>query len=138
MVILARKMVIPSDTDAARQAQEGLLAEACRCGFCEPAMFAIKLALEEGLINAIKHGNGFDKSKKVTLEYQVDPQQAVICITDEGKGFDPDAVPDPTADENLEKPCGRGIMLMRAYMDDVRYNERGNSVCLTKKNSPSR
>jgi serine/threonine-protein kinase RsbW len=57
-----------------------------------------------------------------------------ITITDEGKGFKPECVPDPTADENLERPCGRGIMLMRAYMDEVRYNPCGNQVFMLKHN----
>ncbi|HOF18390.1 MAG TPA: ATP-binding protein [Phycisphaerae bacterium] len=56
-------------------------------------------------------------------------------MCDEGTGFDPTRVPDPTADENLEKPSGRGLMLMRAYMDEVRYNDRGNQVFLMKRNT---
>ena len=57
-----------------------------------------------------------------------------IQIADQGGGFDPGALPDPTSDENLEKPCGRGVMLMRAYMDEIQYNPRGNSVRMVKYN----
>ncbi len=69
---------------------------------------------------------------KIDLEYEVTPQRVEIVITDEGDGFDPQCVPDPTRDENLEKPGGRGIMLMRAFMDTVEFSERGNSVRLIK------
>jgi serine/threonine-protein kinase RsbW len=134
MVGLARKVVIASKLKEARKAEDALLREAQRCGYSESAIFAIKLALEEGLNNAIKHGNGYDPDKVVQVDFDVTPQQACITITDEGPGFDPCEVPDPTADENLERPCGRGIMLMRAYMDEVEYSGRGNQVRLLKHN----
>ncbi len=134
MVGLVRKVVIASKLAEARKAEDALLREVRRCGYSDSVLFAIKLALEEGLNNAIKHGNAYDPDKMVELEFDVTPQQARITITDQGEGFDPDAVPDPTADENLERPCGRGIMLMRAYMDKVEYNRRGNRVRLLKHN----
>ena len=66
--------------------------------------------------------------------YDVDDRRASITITDQGRGFDPGQVADPTADENLEKPCGRGIMLMRAYMDEVQFRRGGQQVRLIKRN----
>ncbi|MFP3937405.1 MAG: ATP-binding protein [Phycisphaerae bacterium] len=134
MVGLVRKVVISSKLTEARKAEEALLGEVRRCGYSDSAVFAIKLALEEGLNNAIKHGNAYDPDKMVELEFDVTPQQASITITDQGQGFDPDSIPDPTVDENLERPCGRGIMLMRAYMDKVEYSGRGNRVRLLKHN----
>jgi len=131
---LVRTMVIASDLQAARKIEDALLAEVARHGYDEAATFAIKLALEEGLNNAIKHGNGYDPAKQVDVRFDVNADRAVITITDQGGGFDPSTVPDPTADENLEKPCGRGIMLMRAYMDEVRFNEKGNRIRLMKRN----
>ena len=128
-------MVIASDWKAARLVEQRLLKEVARHGYSEAAVFAIKLALEEGLTNAIRHGNGGDPTKKVEVSFDVDANRAVITITDQGEGFNPAAVPDPTADENLEKPSGRGIMLMRAYMDEVRYNTRGNQVHILKRNT---
>lgn len=130
-----RKMVIPSDLEAARAAEQTLLDDVARHGYKDTVIFAIKLALEEGLNNAIKHGNGYDHMKHVEIGYAIDSQQAVITITDEGRGFNPGAVPDPTADENLEKPCGRGIMLMKAYMDQVSFNADGNQVQMIKRNT---
>jgi serine/threonine-protein kinase RsbW len=89
--------------------------------------------MEEGLNNAIRHGNALDPHKRVHLKYEVRPDQIIIEIADQGAGFDPQGVPDPTADENLEKPNGRGIMLMRAYMDEVRFSRDGTHLRMVKR-----
>jgi len=134
--MVARK-VIPTDLDAARIAAEELI-DTVEAGGCPvETLFAIRLALEEALANAIKHGNRYDQSKFVTVTIEIDDRKTVIAVADEGEGFDPRIVPDPTVDENLEKPGGRGIMLMRAYMDDVAYNERGNEVRMVKHRNTS-
>lgn len=115
--------------------QDALLKEAQARGFSREALFAIRLALDEALTNAIRHGNGNDPSKTVTVEVQCSEQRLEISICDEGPGFAPQHLPDPTAIENLERPHGRGVMLMRAYMTDVRFNETGNCVTLIKERS---
>ncbi len=99
----------------------------------ETARFAVKLALEEALTNAIKHGNRFAPGKQVTVDFYVGPDEIRVTICDEGRGFSPDRVPDPTLDENLEKPHGRGIMLMRAYMSEVRFSDDGKCVTMIKR-----
>ena len=132
---LAKTLVIPSELDAAQKAEDELLAEVARYGYSEACAFAIKLAVEEAINNAIKHGNKLDPAKVVDVTYEVGPDQAVVAITDEGSGFDPYALPDPTADENIEKPTGRGVMLMNAYMDEVHFNDKGNQVRLVKRNT---
>lgn len=128
-------MQIPSELTAARSAEQRLLREIGRFGYSEASRFAIKLAVEEGLNNAIKHGNRLDSTKAVTMYFDVDENRAIIRIVDQGPGFDLNAVPDPTADENLEKPSGRGIMLMKAYMDEVHYEPPGNTLYMMKRNS---
>ena len=95
-------------------------------------VFGVRLALEEALVNAVKHGNRMDPSKTVHVRYQVNSQQFTIEIRDEGSGFDPNAVPDPLDPENLERPGGRGVFLMRHYMTTVEYNASGNCVTLSK------
>ena len=125
--------VIPSDPRAARRLAEEILSRVRSRGYGKEVCFAIRLALEEALINAIKHGNRSDPDKKVRVCAEVGEDLTAITVADEGEGFNPDSVPDPTADENLEKPCGRGIMLMRAYMDEVRFNDRGNEVRMIKR-----
>ena len=132
---LPTNVVIPSDLAAAHEAEKALLAEVAGCNYSEASTFAIKLAVEEGMNNAIKHGNRFDARKTVELAYDISKDRAVITITDQGAGFNPSAVPDPTADENLEKPTGRGVMLMHAYMDEVAYNCKGNQVRMVKRNA---
>jgi serine/threonine-protein kinase RsbW len=129
---MLEKKVIPSDLEAARQLAEEVLEQVEQRGYAVEVGFAIRLALEEALSNAIKHGNHYDPDKTITVVSRVDEERATITVRDEGEGFDPANVPDPTADENLEKPCGRGIMLMRAYMDEVEYSERGNEVRMVK------
>ena len=125
-------LAIPSDAAEALRVRDQV--EQClRAAGChDHDLFSIKLALEEALVNAIRHGNRSDPTKRVHVAYRVLPGRFEVHITDEGAGFDPAAVPDPTALENLERPGGRGLMLMRHYMTDVAFNERGNSVTLCK------
>ena len=100
--------------------------------FGEEAVFAIKLTLEEAVTNAIKHGNKCDRSKNVTVRYFVDDYQAIVFIRDEGQGFRPDEIPDPTTPERLSLPNGRGILLMKAYMTELEYLHNGTEVYLRK------
>lgn len=98
--------------------------------------FAIKLAVEEALVNAIKHGNQLDPEKKVRVGYSVDDVRFRISISDEGPGFNPADVPDPTADENQDRPCGRGVFLIKNFMTSVEYPGCGNTIIMTKDKSP--
>lgn len=127
--------IIPSDTAAGQSVQERIiqLIEAMR--YDERDVFGVRLAIEEALVNAIKHGNRMDPSKTVRITCRVALHTIRIEIEDQGEGFQPEEVPDPTADENLERPCGRGIMLMRAFMSSIAYNESGNRVILEKHRS---
>jgi serine/threonine-protein kinase RsbW len=91
----------------------------------------VRLAIEEGLANAFRHGHkGLGESTPVRFEFRVGPQELRVVITDRGPGFDPGAVPDPTLDANLELPSGRGLMLMKAYMSSVGFNAKGNQVTM--------
>jgi len=125
-------LVIASDPEDARRVQDEIEMALKANQFSEKEIFGIRLALEEALVNAIKHGNNLDKSKKVHIAYGVDEQRFDIRIRDEGPGFDPQDVPDPTAVENLERPCGRGLMLMRHYMNKVSFEAHGNAVLMCK------
>lgn len=126
------EVTIPSDTVAGQALQEQILRQLEDLQFAEHDLFGVRLALEEALVNAIKHGNRLDPAKNVRVQWSVDAVRVVIEIEDEGEGFDPGEVPDPTADENLERPCGRGIHLMRAFMTSIDYLDRGNRVVLVK------
>jgi serine/threonine-protein kinase RsbW len=100
--------------------------------FDQEDIFAVHLALEEAFVNAVKHGNRMDAAKKVRIDYCVAPDKVDISITDEGEGFDPARVPDPRCGENIYKTSGRGLLLIRSYMDVAEYNERGNSLHMVK------
>ena len=100
--------------------------------FNDQEIFSIKLALEEALVNAIKHGNQMDRTKKVHINFRVDNERFDIRIDDEGSGFTMEDVPDPMAPENLERPCGRGLLLMRHYMTEVTFHAPGNRLTMSK------
>lgn len=112
--------------------RDKIIASLRELGYPQRDLFAVRLAINEALVNAIEHGNKRDRRKKVTVAYRVDPQKAEITVTDQGAGFDPTTVPDCTADENLCKTCGRGIALMRGFMDVVEFLGKGNVVRLVK------
>ena len=128
------EIVIPSTPQARQEAESIILDQVKSQGFSEEAGFSIKLAMEEAVTNAIKHGNRFDRDKKVFIRWSCNPRSFTLSVRDEGHGFVPADVPDPTAPENLSLPYGRGLMLMRAYMDRVEYNDSGNEVTLVKEN----
>jgi len=127
-----KEITIPGDTAEARRFQEEIEQQLAATHATDQEIFSVRLALEEALVNAIKHGNQMDRTKKVRIAYRFVSERFEIQITDEGNGFDPEDVPDPTAIENLERPCGRGLMLMRHYMTEVTYNQCGNSVSMVK------
>ena len=131
---LPLRFTIRSDFHEGHEVQKRILDDVEKAGFNSTSTFAIKLALEEALINAIKHGNKLDPSKQVTIEARVTPAETEIIIEDEGKGFQRTCVPDPTLEENLEKCSGRGILLMEAYMNRVEWSHGGRRVRMVKKN----
>jgi len=100
--------------------------------FSREDIFAIHLALEEAFLNAARHGNKMDPGKEIKIDYSVSSNKVEISMADEGDGFDPIAVPDPRCGENLYKTKGRGLLLMRSYMDVIEFNERGNRVHMVR------
>jgi serine/threonine-protein kinase RsbW len=101
-------------------------------GFGNRDVFAVRLALEEAVINAIKHGHQGDPRKTVRVGYRVAGDEALINVEDEGAGFDPYEVADPLSPENLERSTGRGLLLMRHYMTWVKHDGCGNRVTLCR------
>ena len=128
------RVTIPSDFAAGRDVQERILADVQRLGFSTDGTFAVRIALEEAMVNAIKHGNRLDPAKKVHVESRVTADRAEITIEDEGPGFDRSAIPDPTHDDNLHKPSGRGILLIEAYMDVAQWSSGGRRLRMVKEN----
>jgi serine/threonine-protein kinase RsbW len=109
-------------------------------GLDEDSLHWVSVAVRESVVNAIKHGNKNDESKRVVVEFTPvplnEPEELVIRVEDEGEGFDPEDLADPLAPENILKSSGRGIFLIRSFMDDVRLQrgkERGMEVRMVKK-----
>jgi len=125
-------LVVESKSSAVVDVCKQILAKLEENNFDKDDIFAVHLTLEEAFLNAVKHGNKMDPSKKVKVDYAVDEDKIEISITDEGSGFQPDEVADPRFGPGLYQPGGRGLLLMNSYMDTVRYNEQGNSVYMVR------
>ncbi|MEM7456829.1 MAG: ATP-binding protein [Planctomycetota bacterium] len=123
---------IPSDPNRGVEVILSLINRLEKNSWPSRDVFGVHMAMEEAVMNAIKHGNQRDPQKLVHIEIELTTNNMYAKVTDEGPGFDPEEVPDPTLDENLEKTSGRGLMLMRNYVDEVVYNDVGNSVELKK------
>jgi len=119
---------VPNEAGAIDQAQARVVAELERRGYPKASVFAVRLALHEAMSNAFAHGHRNAPGLPVILRYCVGPDQTEITVEDQGPGFGPNSIPDPTLDENLERGCGRGLLLIRAYMTSAEYNERGNAL----------
>jgi len=124
-----------STLESVNKAEEMADRISAQAGFDEDTRSGISMAVREGMINAVLHGNAYDPAKRVNLTMEQSGQQLIFTITDEGKGFVPDEVPDPLAPENLLKESGRGIFLMRAFMDEVRFRKLnpGTEITLIKR-----
>ncbi len=125
-------ITIPSDTSAGHDVQERIIGLMEEREFSMRDVFSVRLALEEALVNAIKHGNQLDPDKSVRIHCDVEQDRVYVEIEDEGPGYRPEDVPDPTLDENIERASGRGLMLIKSFMNRVEFNEKGNCIRLEK------
>jgi len=101
-------------------------------GLPDEVTFDIKLATQEAVINAAEHGNQYDEGKKVHICCETSDCAVSVTVCDEGVGFDPCCVPDPTLPENILRESGRGVFLMRSLCDEVCFNDKGNRVTIVK------
>ena len=124
--------VVKGTREAFDEIQETVLAQMAECGYSETDLFSVKVAIEEALANALLHGHQADKSRDIEVAWKVDNNAVEISVQDQGRGYDPKMVPDPTADENLALPSGRGVAMMHSFMDDVQINEKGNKVTMVR------
>ena len=128
---------LPSDVLAIERFVESLLDHGYRIGFNpERLRLNLRVGLTEALSNAMLYGNRRDPAKSVRIRARFSRGEIAIRITDEGRGFDPTRIPDPTTPANIRRTRGRGIFLIRQLMDHVEYNERGNSVEMRLLNGP--
>jgi serine/threonine-protein kinase RsbW len=118
------EQVLESTLDSVDGAEETVLREAEQLGFDEDDLHKIGISLRECIVNAVVHGNRYNTRKKVHLKVTRTPDCLTIVVGDEGEGFDPSAVPDPLAADNLLRGSGRGVMLMQAFMDEFQISKR--------------
>jgi serine/threonine-protein kinase RsbW len=126
------QFVMPSEVRCIEHAVS-LVARHCLAGVPPDGRlrFRLQVAVAEALANAVVRGNREDPSKVVNVDAELRSDAIVIRVTDEGDGFDPERVPDPLAPDQLADTRGRGLFLIRKLVDDVRFNERGTSICMT-------
>ncbi len=124
-----------STLESVNKAEEMADKVAAQAGIDEDTRSGVSMAVREAMINAVLHGNNYDPAKRVNLTLEQNGKELIVTITDEGRGFLPEEVPDPLAPENLLKESGRGIFLMRAFMDEVRFRKLnpGTEIILIKR-----
>jgi serine/threonine-protein kinase RsbW len=130
------ELTLPSRVEAVNEAAAAIATVLGRAGIDEDAAFGIDMAFREAVTNAVLHGNKQDESKLVRVTVKSSPDWLEISVRDQGKGFDPVAIPDPTAAENIMKTAGRGIFFMRNFMDEVDWSiqpDGGTLVRMTKR-----
>lgn len=124
--------VLPSSLSAYHEFVQQLLDRLVELGWKKEVLFGIHMALEESISNAIRHGNKEDATKSVSVDCELSDQRFWVKVCDEGDGYDPGKVPDCRSPENLERPGGRGLELIRHYMTNVEHSECGCCVIMEK------
>jgi serine/threonine-protein kinase RsbW len=129
---------LPNDLRAIERSVEYLMERARAAGFEDDRLrLNFRVGLTEALANAMLYGNCRDPRKRVRVEASVSREQLVVQVTDEGRGFNPNSILDPTLPANRLRPGGRGLFLIRNLMDRVEFNERGNSIRMVLFRQPS-
>jgi serine/threonine-protein kinase RsbW len=125
---------LESTLETVNSAEETAGRMAAEAGFDDEEIMKISMAVREAAVNAVLHGNAYDPAKKVTLSFERTGRDLVITIRDQGKGLDPARVPDPLAPENLMKTSGRGIFLIRSFMDvvEIHPSQTGTELKMIK------
>lgn len=116
---------------------DAVLCELERRAWSSKDLFAVQLALEEAIMNAVEHGNRRDPAKKVDVSAEISGERVLLSVRDEGDGFDEFAPPNPTLDENLEVPTGRGLFLIRSFMTNVWRGLNGAEIFMEKTPTPN-
>lgn len=127
--------VLDSTLESVDGAENLVLEAASRAGFEEEDLHKLGMAVREAMVNAVVHGNRYNARKKVHLAIEIEINRVVVRITDEGEGFEPEALPDPLAEENLLRQSGRGLLLIQAFVDEFQMQKApplGTEVTLVK------
>ncbi len=130
-----RRMLLDSTLESVEVAEDAVIKDAVEVGFGEDELHQLSMAVRESMVNAVVHGNRYNARKKVHVSITKDPDRLTVVIADEGDGFDLSNLPDPLAEENLLRQSGRGLLLIRAFMDEFqvqRGHPRGTEVRMVK------
>jgi serine/threonine-protein kinase RsbW len=136
LTVETTELSLPSRIETVATAAVAVAEFIGRCGLSDDAAFGIDMAIREAVTNAVLHGNHQDENKTVDIVLKSSPDAVEISVHDQGPGFNPDDVPDPTAKENILKASGRGIFFMRTFMDQVDWlirPEGGTTVRMLKR-----
>lgn len=107
-------------------------------GLSQELIFAIRLALEEAVTNAHRHGHGGDPERPISIAFSRHDDELILEVTDTGEGFDPGSIPDPRSPEGLERSSGRGLLLIRAFMHHVEHLDGGRRIRMRRCLEPAR
>lgn len=122
-------LAVPSDPRLIDSAVDLLVAACTEGGHpTRQSRFRLRVSVAEAIANAVECGNRCDPAKRVVIEVDLLADQIRIAVTDEGTGFDPAGIPDPTTPDRLDQPCGRGLLIIRHLADRVGFNDKGNTI----------
>ncbi|NYF80435.1 ATP-binding protein [Granulicella arctica] len=132
-------LTLESSLDSVNRVEQAAEDYAQRAGFDEDSVPNIAMAVREAAVNAVVHGNGYDPDKQITASFEATADSMIIRIADQGPGLDPETIPDPLAPENILRGSGRGIFLIRAFMDEVNFRQLhpGTELTLIKHRTPA-
>jgi len=125
-------LTVPTDLGLVEQAVDLVARHSLAAGLPPRRVrFHLRTALAEALANAMRYGNRLDGAKRVEVRVEFTVEAVHLHVTDEGDGFDPAVIPDPTAPDRIEEEGGRGLFLIRSLVDEIRFNAKGNALCMT-------
>jgi len=130
---------LDSSLDSVNKIEQTAEVSAQRAGFDEDTVSHVAMAVREAAVNAVLHGNSYDPNKHITASFETTRESLIVRITDQGPGLNPDTLPDPLAPENILRGSGRGIFLIRAFMDEVHFRQLhpGTELTLIKYRTPA-
>ena len=128
----SEKHRLPGNRESMDFVQQSILDTMETLEYGERDLFAVRIAVEEAIANAVLHGHQGDQNRLFEITWSISSEIVTVTVCDEGRGYDAEAVPDPTADENLTLPSGRGLAMINAFMSDVKITDKGRRIEMTR------